>query len=98
MNTINKAVKTLDFVVSNASAFENQRKFKVLFCYYVRVEIEFYAVIRSPLYNIHDTRIERIQNRFLRFASKRFDSLSCAYSVIKSSLNFPSISSRFFFW
>ncbi|CAK1592771.1 unnamed protein product [Parnassius mnemosyne] len=63
---IEKASRTLGFILRNSKTFKNITTKKILFNTYVRSIIEYGSVKWSPQYKVHQLRIERIQKRFMR--------------------------------
>lgn len=100
-NVVNRAVKTLGFIIRNASDFKNALTIKLLYFSLVRSLIEYASLIYSPYYNVEWTKIERVQNRFLRFAARRLR-LPCnyfghEYGYLREVLCIPTIKSRFLY-
>lgn len=94
----NKSLTVLGQVVRSAKFIFNIHVLKVLFFSLVRLHLDFLSVIYSPYYNCHKLRLERIQNRFLRFAARQLDIpynfFTHDYSELSSILKIPSVQSR----
>lgn len=67
MNVINKAVKSLGFVIRNLSNFDNLGKIKTLYFTFVRSLVKSLSIIWSSYQDYLITRLERVQNRFFMF-------------------------------
>lgn len=95
--TVNKALRSLG--LRNASEFKSLISLKVLYFSYVLSILEFASVVWFPYYFIHIIRLERVQNRFLRFAARllgiSFDFFSHNYDDLRSNLGLPKVESRF---
>ncbi|XP_033229463.1 uncharacterized protein LOC117180930 [Belonocnema kinseyi] len=70
-NGINKALRSLGFVTRNASKFKNPLALKTLYFLLVRLLLEFASVVWKPTFCNYAIRLERVQNRFLRFAARQ---------------------------
>lgn len=65
---ISKANSQLGFLKRNAVDFKDPYTLRTLYFAFVRSQLEYCVIIWDPSYNIHIKRIERVQNRFLKFA------------------------------
>lgn len=65
---IPKAYSTLAFIKRNCKDFSDPYTLKLLFTSFVRSKLEYGALIWSPHYDVHISRIERIQRRFINYA------------------------------
>lgn len=63
--TVNKAVKTLGFIIRNASDFRNALTIKLLYFSLVRSLVEFASLTWSLYYNVEWVKIEKVQNRYI---------------------------------
>ncbi|XP_043477484.1 uncharacterized protein LOC122508276 [Leptopilina heterotoma] len=99
--TVSKATKSLGFIMRNASVFNKIITVKTLFLTLVRSMIEYACVIWSPFYVFNIIRLERVQNRFLRFAARLlnipFDFYTHDYKHLRVKMNIPTLTSRFYF-
>lgn len=68
---INKANASLGFVKRWSRDFTDPYVLKVLFCAFVRPILEYACVVWSPYFQVHVSRVESVQKRFLRFALRR---------------------------
>lgn len=84
-----------------ASVFHSINVLRVSYFTLVRTILVYVSVIWSPIYVFNIVRIERVQNRFLRFAARQlnlpFDSHAHDYNDLRSLLNVPLVLSRFHF-
>lgn len=63
-----KAYSMLAFVKRNSKEFTNPYTRKLLYVTFVRSKLEYGSIIWNPLYDVHSSRIERLQKKFLKFA------------------------------
>ena len=94
----NKALKTLGFIKRSRKDFTNVYAIKALYISFVRSSIENCSCVWSPYYQIHINKIERVQNRFLRYLSfkLRIPSELVRYDLVCSLLNIQSLRKRRF--
>lgn len=64
---VNKASKSLGFVMRISKSFTNIKTIKLLYCTFVRSNLEYASQIWNPNYATYIDRIENIQKRFLRY-------------------------------
>jgi hypothetical protein len=64
---VDRALRTLGFVLRLCRSFTKVSTFVNLFTCLVRPQLEYNSVLWSPYYQVHITRIERVQNKLLRF-------------------------------
>lgn len=87
---ISKSLRMLGFAMRSASCFRSLSTLKVLYFSLVRYLFETLSVIYVPFYTFYMVRIERIQNRFFRFAAKQigfpFDRYTHEYSIFYINL------------
>ena len=67
----NAASRQLGFIIRHSRGFRNLRTFKLLFDALVKPLLEYASVIWSPHQSYLMLALERVQHRFLRFASFR---------------------------
>ena len=67
--TVSAANKTLGLIIRTCKSFSSVRALKTLFLSLVRSKLEYAAIIWCPYYNIHQTRLENVQRKFLKFTS-----------------------------
>jgi hypothetical protein len=94
--TICKALRVLGFIRRHSSNFDSSKCLSVLYCSLVRSLLEYGAVVWSP-YTLGDMRhLDRIQNRFLNFASYRLNIPLPPhdYSIINNKLNLKYLTER----
>jgi len=91
-----KAFKTLGFVMRLCRDFRLGLSYKVLYCALVRPIVEYGAVIWDP-HDLNDSlRLERVQRKFLMYASFRLN-IPCEphnYGPIASHLGLVSLAER----
>lgn len=64
---VKKSYKALGFIMRTSSDFCHLKSVKVLYCAYVRSNLEYASEVWNPQYEIYKSRIESIQKRFLRY-------------------------------
>lgn len=70
---VDKAYKALGFIIRCSKDFRNMKTIKVLYCAFVRSHLEYASQIWSPCYDIYISHIEKIQRKFTRFLSYKFN-------------------------
>ena len=60
--------RMLGFIMRHSSSF-SLGTMRVLYCTLVRSTVEYSTTVWSPLYAVHSSVIERIQNKFLRYTA-----------------------------
>lgn len=70
---VGKAYKALGFIIRASRSFKNMKTIKILYCAYVRSHLEYASQIWNPCYNVYLSSIERIQKKFTRFLSYKFN-------------------------
>lgn len=90
-----KSSKMLGFLLRNCREFSVE-SIKCVYCSLVRSHLEYASMVWSPMYAIHKTTIERIQNKFLRFCAFRINHtiVDHNYNGILCRLNLMSLESR----
>jgi len=63
----NEAYKLLGFVIRNTREFRNFNALIIVFNTFVRSKLEYASIIWTPYYKQFINKIERIQNKFLRY-------------------------------
>lgn len=90
-----KTSKLLGFVLRNCSLLSS---FSILNIYksLVRPNIEYASIIWSPLYQIHIQRLERVQNKFLRYYAYKNNTqiLDHDYSQLLSEMKLDTLENR----
>lgn len=69
---IKEANKSLGFILRNTKDFKKPSSLILLYNSYVRSKLEYCSTVWSPDYTIHKNRIERVQKKFIRSLSYRF--------------------------
>lgn len=69
---VDKAHRTLGFILRASSPFKNMKSLKVIYCAYVRSHLEYASQVWNPCYYMYNNIIERIQKRFLRYLGFKF--------------------------
>ena len=64
------ALRALDFISRFAKHFRNRESLKLLYAAFVRPHVEYASVICSPRLAKYIKSIERVQHKFLRFATR----------------------------
>lgn len=64
---VKKASKSLGFIMRLSKCFTQAKTLKILFCTFVRGNLEYASQIWNPLYHKYIDRVENIQKRFLKF-------------------------------
>lgn len=91
INTIvSKAYKALGFVKRCSKEFTKVKTFKILYCTYVRSNLEYASQIWNPMYATYINRIESIQRKFIRYLCFRigvhYDSTDYLYQCNRHHL------------
>ena len=84
------------FIKRISSEFNMCSSLKALYCAFVRSQLEYAVVIWDPQ-NLRDSfQIERVQRKFLKFASfvLRIDCLPHDYAPVLAKLNIETLSTR----
>lgn len=63
---ITKALKLLGFIIRNTKEFKKSSTKLTLFNSLIRSRLEYCSVAWNPYYQVHKSRIERVQKKFLR--------------------------------
>ncbi len=92
---ISKAAKMLGFIFRACSDF-NVLSLKILYCSFVRSVLEYASILWDPIYDVHQTALERIQKKFLRSIAYRlgFRYGEYTYDQILEYLNMATLSDR----
>jgi hypothetical protein len=93
-----KATRTLGFVVRNTHDFNNTMSLKVLYFALIRSILEYGSVVWNPYQLNWINKIERVQNKFLRYINSKTPN-KCAvidhnYEPLRTLLNIHTLSSR----
>lgn len=64
---IKKASKLLGFIMRLSKCFNNAKTLKILYCTFVRSQLEYASQIWNPRYHKYIDRIENIQRRFIKY-------------------------------
>jgi ribonucleases P/MRP protein subunit RPP40 len=64
---VNKAYRSLGFMIRSCSQFSNIKIAKILYCSYVRSCLEYCSQVWYPQYGVYINRLETIQRKFLRY-------------------------------
>lgn len=94
-----KAYSMLGFVKRCCRDFNNLDALKSVYCAHVRSHLEYAAIIWTPYYSIHSSKLESIQKKFVLFALRHryarisFDNLP-SYISRCNILNLPLLSLR----
>lgn len=62
-----KASRVLGFIMRISKCFNKVKTLKILYCSYVRSQLEYASQIWNPQYNKYIDRIENIQKRFIKY-------------------------------
>lgn len=68
---ISKAYRALGFVMRSSKEFSNIKTLKILYCTYVRSNLEYASQVWNPCYVTYINRIETLQKKFIRFLCYR---------------------------
>lgn len=98
--TVSKASKSLGFIIRNVSVFKHMITVKTLYLTLVSSLLEYACIIWYPFYIFNVIRLERVQNRFIRFAARLidipFDLHTHYYIDLRDKMHIPKLTSRFF--
>lgn len=64
---VSKASKALGFIMRLSKNFKNVKTFKILYCTFVRSNLEYASEVWNPRYDVYIDRLESIQRRFLKY-------------------------------
>ena len=94
--TVNRSLKILGFIKRNLYNFNNIYCIKTVYSSFVRSILEYCTIIWSPVYQTQINKIERVQNKFLRFASYKLQIPveDINYEVIRNLINLAELSCR----
>ena len=70
-SVVNKASAMLGFIKRLSKEFRCPYTYKILYTTYVRSRLEYASCVWQPFYVTHVNRIERIQEKFIKFALQR---------------------------
>lgn len=93
-NIINKAYKNLGFVMRVCKAFNDPGCIKTVYFTYVRSVLEYASNIWSPHYITYKSRLERLQQRFLKYLNYRTKCPSASYKSSCERHNVMSLEDR----
>ncbi|KAL0881298.1 hypothetical protein ABMA27_001181 [Loxostege sticticalis] len=62
-----KASRALGFVMRNSVSFNKVKTLKILYCTFVRSHLEYASQIWNPRYQTYIARLERIQEKFIKY-------------------------------
>jgi hypothetical protein len=91
-----KALRVLGIIMRMSMDFKLTSSVKVLYCSLVRPILEYGAIIWDPHTAVNTSQVERVQRRFLRFASY-FLGINCTphdYTPIVNQLGLASLAER----
>ena len=66
-------LQSVGVIIRNSKEIEDLSVIKTLYCSLVRSRLEYASVIWNPIYKIHETNLERVQRRFLKYMVFRAD-------------------------
>lgn len=94
-----RAYRTLGFVIRNSQAFTDNRSVFLLYNSFVRSTLEYSSVVWSPMYNIHMSKIERVQRKMIKHMYYRDNGVylprgNWIYSEILDMYSLISLSER----
>jgi hypothetical protein len=94
--TVGKALKVLGFIKRNTKSFTSASCLRTLYFSLVRSILEYGGVIWHPYLAKDQLRLERVQNKFLSYASYilKINHPPHDYSLIRNTLKIPSLSTR----
>uniref|UniRef100_A0A6P7FIH9 Uncharacterized protein LOC114328385 n=1 Tax=Diabrotica virgifera virgifera TaxID=50390 RepID=A0A6P7FIH9_DIAVI len=86
----------LGFIIRTSRCLHNINSIRLIYISLVRSVLEYCSVVWSPTYEVHIAKLEKVQNKFIRYLSfKLHKPLSDhSYSEIRNELNLPRLSSR----
>ena len=91
-----KAFKTLGFIMRLSNDFRQDTSLKMLYCAFVHPILKYSSVVWNPYTACDSMKLERVQRKFLRFASFQLG-IPCEphdYSPVSKVLNLPSLAVR----
>lgn len=93
---VNKASKSLGFIMRMSKHFTEAKTLKILYCTFVRTHLEYASQIWNPCYIKYIDRIESIQKRFFKYFCFRFKIpyYSYTYADLCKKLHFLPLVNR----
>lgn len=93
---VNKALKTLGFIIRNTKLFKSVMCLRTLYFALVRSQLEYGSVVWKPYLAKDLIRLERVQNKFLNYAAFKFNIQHTPhdYSNIRQVLNIQTLTTR----
>lgn len=90
-----KAMKTLGFITRTCKDFRRIESVRTLYMSYINSVLCFGSVIWNPQYDVYIRKIERVQDKFVRYLNYKFyNGISNNSTVIKRNLMLLSLEDR----
>ncbi|CAI6352586.1 unnamed protein product [Macrosiphum euphorbiae] len=93
-----KASRSLGFIIRNTRDFNNIVSLKTLYFALVRSVLEYCSILWNPYQLVWINKIERVQNKFLRFINTKIPNnciiIDHCYEPLRRLVNINSLSSR----
>jgi Reverse transcriptase (RNA-dependent DNA polymerase) len=96
-NIVNRSHKILGFIIRNCADFTDKYALKSIYCSLVRSICEYGSIIWSPYQSGHKSRLEKVQQKFLRFLSFKCSiprEPHSSYAPLLSILNLETLEQR----
>ena len=94
---VSKANKMLGFILRQCRQFSSFTAMKMLYYSYVYSKLNYASVVWNPQYNVYKSRLEIVQNnflRFLRFKESGIYSYTISTSLLRKNFKFFSLEAR----
>ena len=89
-----KALRMLGFVIRTCKEFHNPHTLKSLYYSYVRSHLEYASQVWNPQYKKYVMRLERIQNKFLRYLNFKTNTPFISHTETSAQHGIESLSWR----
>lgn len=90
--------KTLGFVTRSCKNLNSLKAMKAVYCALVRAKLEYASVVWNPIFDVHSYKIERIQNKFIKFLIWKLDGaypeLGSDYVALRKRLGLFTLKDR----
>lgn len=91
-----KAYQMLGFIFHSCKRFKNPESVITLYKTYVRSQLEYCAVVWSPIYQNNVDKLEKVQRKFTRMLYRKFNWPKVNYHEQLERLSIPLLESRRF--
>lgn len=78
-DVVSKVSKAIGFIVRTSAKLNNIKRIKVIYCSFVRSYLNYTSQVWNTCYETYTSRLEAIQQRFLRFLDQKSRQFSSGY-------------------